>query len=85
MRKEELYETVKRVWNDKNNLFALAMDYLAYHQIVCTMLEFKGGNYYLLKRKGLSLGTRKDFITTEDKEGVISVPDPPNETESIQL
>ena len=27
----------------------------------------------------------KGFITTEDGEGVILVPDPPNETESIQL
>ena len=61
MREEELYETVKKVWNDKHNLFALAMAYLAYHQIVCTILEFKGGNYYLLKRKGLSLSARKDL------------------------
>ena len=37
-----------------------------------------------VRRKGLSFGVRKAFMATEDREGVILVPDPPNETESIQ-
>ena len=84
MRGEELYETVKKIWNDKSNLPALARAYSAHHQIVCAMLESNGGNDYLRERKGLSFGVRKAFMTTEDGEGVILVPEPPNETESIQ-
>ena len=48
------------------------------------MLDSNGGNDYLRERKGLSFGVRKAFMASEDREGVILVPDPPNETESIQ-
>ena len=32
----------------------------------------------------LRFGVRKDVMTTEDEKGVMLVPEPPNETESIQ-
>ena len=48
------------------------------------MLDSKGGNDYIRERKGLSFGMRNPFMTTEDEEGVMLVPEPPNETKSIQ-
>jgi len=63
---------------------ALARAYSDHHQIVCAMLESNGGNDYLRERKGLNFGVRKAFMTTEDGEGVMLVPELPNETESIQ-
>ena len=74
MRGEELYETVKKVWNDKSNLPALARVCSVNHQIVCAMLDSKGGKDYLRERKGLSFGMRNAFMTTEDEEGVMLVP-----------
>lgn len=84
MRKEELYETVKNLWNDKINLPALARTYSAHHQIVCETLDSKGGNDCLRERKGLIFEVRNLFTTTENRRGVMSVLDPPNEKESIQ-
>ena len=81
IRGEELHETVKKVWNDKSNLPALAKAYSAHHQIVYAILDSNGGNDYLRKRKGLSFGMRKAFMTTEDGEGVMLVPDPPIDRE----
>ena len=84
MRGQELYETVKKVWNDKSNLPALARACSVNHQIICAMLDSNGGNYYLRERKVLRFGVKKDVMTTEDEKGVMLVPEPPNETESIQ-
>ena len=81
MRGEELYESVKKVWNDRRNLPDLARSYAGHHQIVCAMLENDGGNDYLRERKGLSFGVRKAFMTTEDGEGVMLVPEPTVEVE----
>ena len=50
MRGEELHETVKKVWNDKSNLPALARVCSVNHQIVCAMLDSNGGNNYLRER-----------------------------------
>ena len=84
MKGEELYEIVKKVWNNKINIPALARAYSAYHQIVCAMLKSKGRNDYLRERKELSFGVRKAFMTTEDGEGAMLVPTPLNKTASIQ-
>ena len=54
MRTEDLYETVNRVWNYKRNLPTSARAYLAYHQIICAMLDSKGGNDYLRESKSLN-------------------------------
>ena len=48
------------------------------------MLNSKRGNDYLREKKGLSFGMKKDFMTTEDEEGVMIVPEPPNEIKIIQ-
>ena len=81
MRGKELYESVKKVWNDKRNLPALARSYAGHHQIVCSMLENEGRNDYLRERKGLLFGVRKAFMTTEDGEEVMLVPEPMVEEE----
>ena len=75
MRGEELYESVKKVWNDRRNLPALARSYAGHHQIVCAMLENNGRKNYLRERKELLLGVRKAFMKTEDDEGVMLVPE----------
>ena len=63
-RREKLYEAVEEVWNDKNNLPALATAYLVHHQIIYAILDSEGGNGYLRERKSLSFRVRHANITT---------------------
>ena len=52
MRGEELYESVKKVWNDENNLPALARSYAGHHQILCSMLANNGGTIIFGRGRG---------------------------------
>ena len=48
-------------------------------------LGVQGRKLLSTEKERVEFKCEKGFITTEDGEGVILVPDPPNETESIQL
>ena len=80
---EELYRLVKKVFFNSDNLPALARAYAGHHQIVCAVLECEGGNEYLSKRKGMSFGIRKSYMTSADGEGVMMVPEPVMDGESL--
>ena len=48
------------------------------------MVENDGGTDYLQERKGLLFRVRNMFMTTEDCEGVMLVPEPMVEAEGAQ-
>ena len=70
---EELYEIVKSVWEDPNNLAAMARSFAGHHQIVCSIIEHEGDNKYLAEKGGLSFGIRRMFVTDAEGSGVIPV------------
>ena len=76
---EQLYESVTKVWNDKNNNVAMSRAFAGHHQIVCLILNHNGDNSYLSKKGGLSFGVRKRFVCDEEGEGVVQVPLAPQE------
>ena len=60
-------------------LWCQARAFAGHHQIVNSILHYKGDNTYLSKKRGLSFGIRKHFIWDEEAEGVIQVPLAPQE------
>ena len=81
---EELNKTVMNVYNNKDHLPAIARAFAGHNQIVCAIIENNGDNNYLSKRKGLSFGIRRCYITDEEGEGVIPVPVTMAESETAQ-
>ena len=47
LRPEELHATVMKVWNDKNNLYAMSKAFVAGPQIVSAILDNDGDNNFL--------------------------------------
>ena len=67
---------MKKVFDNFNNLSALARAYAGHHQVVCAVLDFEGGNGYLSKRKGMSFRIRRLCMPTANGEGAMMVPEP---------
>ena len=77
---EQLYETVKGVWEDESNHVAMSRAFAGHHQIVLSIIHHKGDNQYLVEKGGLSFGIRTSYVPDHEGKGVIPVPIAP-ETE----
>ena len=88
LRGEQLHKAVMNVWHDKRNELAMARAFAGHHQIVSSIMNYKGDNNYLFEKGGLSFGIRKTFIGNEEGNGVIPVtlaPDTDEETLQGQI
>ena len=70
---EELYSTVKAVWDDPRHCIAMSRAFAGHWQIVCSILTHEGDNNYLSDRGGLSFGVRKMFVADAEGIGVVPV------------
>ena len=70
---EQLYKTVKSVWEDDRHRVAMARAFAGHHQIVCSILHHEGDNQYLSERGGLSFRIRKMFVADAEGVGVVPV------------
>ena len=70
---EQLYQTVKSVWENPSNYAAMARAFAGHSQIVLSILHHKGDNNYLSEKGGLSFGIRRTFVTDAEGNGIIPV------------
>ena len=70
---EQLYQTVKSVWENPSNYAAMAREFAGHSQIVLSILHHKGDNNYLSEKGGLSFGIRRTFVTDAEGNGIIPV------------
>ena len=77
---EQLFETVKSVWDDESNHVAMSRAFAGHHQIVLSIMHHDGDNRYLVEKGGLSFGIRTSFVPDHEGKGVIPIPIAP-ETE----
>ena len=71
---EQLYETVKSVWEDDTNHLAMSWAFAGHHQIVLSIMHHDGDNKYLVEKGGLSFGIRTTYVPDHEGKGVILVP-----------
>ena len=84
LKADELHKSVMQIWADERNLPAITRSFSGHHQMVMAILDNKGDNNYLSERGGISFGIRKKIMTSLEGDGVIMVPEPQREGESIQ-
>ena len=82
---EQLYQTVKEVWDDDSNHLAMSCAFAGHHQVVLSIMAHEGDNKYLVEKGGLSFGIRSAFVLDQEGKGVIPVPlAPTTEGETTQ-
>ena len=83
LRNGELRNTVMKVLNYGAHLPAIASEFPGHSQIVSEILENKDRNDYL-KNGGIHFGLRHNYCTNEEGDGIILVPMPQVEGETLQ-
>lgn len=74
LKNKELHRVVMQMFNDTNNLPAVACAFTGQHQVICAALENDNDNNYLNEHGGMRFGIEQTFIPAEDSKIMAVVP-----------